>query len=38
VVGNPHEDAKATYNRTLAVLDEETRDGVSGQYQAANPL
>jgi hypothetical protein len=29
-VGNSHEDAKATYNRALAVLDEETRDGVSG--------
>ena len=29
-VGNSHEDAKATYNRALAVLDEERRDGVSG--------
>jgi hypothetical protein len=26
-VGNSHEDAKATYNRAVAVLDEETRDG-----------
>ena len=26
-VGNSHEDAKATYERTIAVLDEETRDG-----------
>src|SRR6476620_1848902 len=25
-VGNSHEDAKATYNRAIAVLDEETRD------------
>jgi len=24
-VGNSHEDAKATYNRAIAVLDEETR-------------
>ena len=26
-VGNSHEDAQATYERTIAVLDEETRDG-----------
>ena len=26
-VGNSHEDAKATYNRAIAVLDEETRGG-----------
>ena len=26
-VGNSHEDAKATYNRAIAVLDQETRDG-----------
>jgi hypothetical protein len=26
-VGNSHKDAKVTYNRALAVLDEETRDG-----------
>ena len=26
-VGNSHEDAKATYDRAIAVLDEETRDG-----------
>jgi hypothetical protein len=25
-VGNSHEDAKATYNRAVAVLDEETRN------------
>jgi hypothetical protein len=25
-VGNSHEDAKATYNRAVAVLDQETRD------------
>jgi hypothetical protein len=26
-VGNSHEDAKAIYDRAVAVLDEETRDG-----------
>jgi hypothetical protein len=25
-VGNSHEDAKATYNRAIAILDEETRN------------
>jgi hypothetical protein len=29
-VGNSHEEAKATYDRALAVLDEETRDGAIG--------
>ena len=29
-VGNSHEDAKATYNRAVAVLDEETRDAAIG--------
>jgi len=28
-VGNSHEDAKATYNRAVAVLDQETRDGAT---------
>ena len=28
-VGNSHEDAKATYDRAVAVLDEETRDGTA---------
>src|SRR6266511_42594 len=30
-VGNSHEDAKATYNRAIAVLDEETRGGAPPQ-------
>jgi hypothetical protein len=29
-VGNSHEDAKATYNRAVAVLDQETREGAIG--------
>src|SRR6266496_2730092 len=37
-VGNSHEEARATYDRAVAVLDEETRDGASDYYQAANPL